>query len=475
MDLAVVATLALALATPDVQDARLPVPDPAAVAKAEKLIREIFRDDYARKSPPDQVALAQKLISQGEQRDGETPTRYALLREAQDLAVQGGDAPLALKAIDGLARNFLVNAVALKHAALQTTSKSARTPEELKLATARFLSLADEALLAEDPDIAVKSADSATQLARKTKELSLISRSEVKGKEASARKAALEKVVKARETLSKSPDDPSANHALGYYLCAVKGDWDSGLRLAAKGEDPTWKALAAKDLAAPGDAASQASVGDGWWDLAEKAPETARPNLRARAAFWYEKVGDGATGLTRTKVRSRLAELRMDKLGPKHLWVPLNDPQQFGVNRKPGEAIELSADEGKADGQSIKSLPPGEFDGFAARVRFKTGIRAHAGIALEDKSILAYIDYSGKYFMFSHLLDDRKWQVDFDKKCGEREEYNLCILVADGEYRAFLDGVELCRTKTTQSRIVQPGLQASHGPAIFDRIQLRKK
>jgi hypothetical protein len=61
------------------------------VKNADKLIREIFKDDFAKKTPADMVALARKLIAQGEQPDNDAPTRYALLKTAQEVATQGND------------------------------------------------------------------------------------------------------------------------------------------------------------------------------------------------------------------------------------------------------------------------------------------------------------------------------------------------------------------------------------------------
>src|SRR5678810_966379 len=90
------------------QDPRQPIPDANAVKNADKLIHEIFKDDFAKKTPADMVALAKKLIAQGEQSDNDAPTRYALLKTAHEVALQGGDGPLALRAIDLLAKSFAV-------------------------------------------------------------------------------------------------------------------------------------------------------------------------------------------------------------------------------------------------------------------------------------------------------------------------------------------------------------------------------
>jgi hypothetical protein len=42
-------------------------PDPADQRAAEKLVRDIFKDDYAKKSPQDRSALARRLLSQAQE------------------------------------------------------------------------------------------------------------------------------------------------------------------------------------------------------------------------------------------------------------------------------------------------------------------------------------------------------------------------------------------------------------------------
>jgi hypothetical protein len=463
----------LCLGDPAQEAQRQSLPDSAAQKEAEKLVHDIFKDDYARKTPGDKADLARKLLSQTEQPGNSLAIRYVLFREAQDLAVQAGDAALATKVVDTMARSFQVNAVALKLSALQAMAKLARPPEDAKPSAIRFLGLADEAMASDDYDVAGKAAEAAIQLARKSKELALVSKSEAKDKEVSSRKAAFERVAKARDTLTKNPDDPQANQIVGYHLCAAKGDWKSGLPLLAKGDEPNLRTLATDDLSMPDDPAVRVGLGDRWWELGEKSTDPARQNLRKRAGFWYAKMADSATGLSKAKIQKRLAELGQDKFGPKHLWVPLNDPRQFGINKEIGEPIELSAKEGMAVGASLKS-PPGEIDAIAARIRFKPGVRAHAGISLEEKDKLLYISYNAKSVMFSHMVG-KQWEVDVEKPCGEREEYNLCIVVAEGEYILYLDGEEVGRYKTRLARVTEAGLQASHGPAVFDQIRVRKK
>ena len=41
---------------------RSPIPEAAAQKESEKLVRDVFKADYARRTPADQQALADKLI-----------------------------------------------------------------------------------------------------------------------------------------------------------------------------------------------------------------------------------------------------------------------------------------------------------------------------------------------------------------------------------------------------------------------------
>jgi len=96
----------------------LPAPDAAAQAAAEKLIRNLFEDDFARKKPAEQLALSTKLLDQAKETKDDPAARFVLLREARDLAVQAGDVVQALRIVDVLAREFDVSAPAFKTAVL---------------------------------------------------------------------------------------------------------------------------------------------------------------------------------------------------------------------------------------------------------------------------------------------------------------------------------------------------------------------
>jgi hypothetical protein len=117
-----------------------------------------------------------------------------------------------------------------------------------------------------------------------------------------------EAVLKASETLKTAPNDPAANLAVGKYECFQKGDWQHGLAALALGDDPELKSLAKKDTEGPASADEQASLGDDWWNLADKQGPGAKKQIQARARYWYEKALPELSGLVKAKVEKRLAE-----------------------------------------------------------------------------------------------------------------------------------------------------------------------
>src|SRR5207253_1393659 len=98
---------------------RAPVPGDAAVAKAEASIRQILKDDYARKQPAERKTLAQKLIKLAAETADDPASRYVMLRDAQELATGVADPALALQAIEGLGKWYQVEVAAQQLAALE--------------------------------------------------------------------------------------------------------------------------------------------------------------------------------------------------------------------------------------------------------------------------------------------------------------------------------------------------------------------
>jgi hypothetical protein len=240
-------TAALAILCFLAQDKRLAVPDEASLKEADKLIRDLFKDDLAKKTAADRRLLAKKLVSQAKESQDLPASQYALLTMAVDLSVQAVEVETALSAAGELGARFQVDAAALRASALAGLSKAAKAPEELKYLGGAFLTLADEAMKDDRFDEAAKAVSEAAALGRRAKEFPMISSADAKGKEIAARKLRFEKIRKSKETLAAMPDDPAANLVLGQYYCFVKEDWVPGITCLAKGPEGPLRDLARKD------------------------------------------------------------------------------------------------------------------------------------------------------------------------------------------------------------------------------------
>lgn len=290
------------------QDPRAPVPDPAAQKEKEKLIREVFKDDYAKKSAPDRLALAKKLLEQGLATADDPAAEYVMLRESKDLATSAGDAATAAQAIAGLAKTFQVEAARMKLGVLTAIAQEAKQPESAKNAAEALLVLVDEADAGDDLETVEKAAALAVSTARRAKEVALAARAEARLRGVGDQKVQQARVKAARETLSTRPDDPGANLEVGQYECFVRGRWETGLPLLSKGSDDELRVLAARDLSNPDLAQDAAGLGDAWRERADKTPGS-KKRMRERAVYWYEKALPLAAGLLKIKLEKLLNEL----------------------------------------------------------------------------------------------------------------------------------------------------------------------
>lgn len=289
---------------------RAPVPDVVKQRKAEKLAKDLFKDQYAQKAPADRKALARLLLEQAAKSQEDPVAVWVLCREAQDMAVQSCDVGTALEAIEAAARVFDVDAMSMKYTALTAAAKTAKAPEEFALLSEALQQLIDELVRADQFDSADKAAASALQCARGSKDSDLLGRVTVRAKEVAEAKTLYQSMKSVMETQAKNPDDPGANLEIGRFLCFVKGSWDLGLRFMVKGSDPALKALAGKELAFPLPAADRAALADGWYDLAEKEKSPLRRSqLLGHAKAVYESALPDAVALVRAKIEKRLKEL----------------------------------------------------------------------------------------------------------------------------------------------------------------------
>jgi serine/threonine protein kinase len=293
--------------------AKLPEPDQIAQRKAQAEIQGLFKEEYAKKTPADRLALARKLIETAGQTKDDPVSRFVLYREAQDLAMLAGDFELALGTVDEIAKIYAVNGPALKNSILAGAAKNARTFDELKGVATVYLRQGEDALAADELDEADRLIQQAVALGKKSKDTVLSGRAEARQKEIAEMKPRFDRAKKAREALAANPEDGAAHLALGQYLCFFKNDWTSGLLHLARCADPSAKNAATKDLANPAEAPGQVEAGDAWYDMGERESGMARASLRRRAATWYEKAVLSLSGLTKIKVEKRISDIKAGK------------------------------------------------------------------------------------------------------------------------------------------------------------------
>ena len=290
---------------------RVPVPANAAVVEAEKLVREVFRADYARRSPADRTALAEKLIRNAAETRDDPVARYVLLSEARDLAAAAGNVALAIQAIDELDRQYAIDRPASAADALAAAARLAKSPQDGAALLAGWTAVLDQALTERKYTVATRAAAGAEAALKHTKDKGLIDAVRERGRTARALRELEQEATPAREALKANPADPAANLAVARYLCFARGDWKQGLPLLAKGTpDPALKKLIRQDLAGPAEADAQADLGEGWLSLAKDQP--AGPAQRAfqeRAGYWFRRALPGATGPLKARLDKRLAEL----------------------------------------------------------------------------------------------------------------------------------------------------------------------
>jgi WD40 repeat protein len=300
----------------------VPVPSASEQYRAEKEIKDIFKADYAKQNAADRKALAQKLLDQGRDTNNDRAAKFVLFREARDLAAGTGDFQLAFKAVDEMAGAFVVDAMELKANALVTAAAKADTDERNVAVTRACLELTDQAIAAEQYLIPARLLPVADAAARKAQRVALHEDVQAKVRQVAELRADYDRRKSAAATLATNPNDPDANSAMGKSLCFIKGSWDSGLPMLARGSDAPLKSLAGKELAVPTSGTARLQLADGWWDLADRQGDLAKTNVQQHAVDWYARGWPQLAGLDRAKAESRIPDAMKQKL----VAMPQNPP-----------------------------------------------------------------------------------------------------------------------------------------------------
>ena len=451
---------------------RSAVPDAARQKDAEKTVRELFKEQYAKKAPGDRKALARLLLEQTGQVQNDPTSLWVLYREALDAATQAGDQRTTFEIIDGMARSFDLDPLVLKNSTLATLGKSVKSLEEAAALAEAQLRLADEYFDVDQFDLADKSCATAIQLARRSTDAALVARATARSKEIAEAKTKFQSLKRVLETLAKSPADPQANFEMGQFLCFVKGNWDLGLCFLAKGSDTVLKPLAEKELAFPTVHADRVAIADAWWDLSQKESSPLRKGqLLAHAVSQYELLLSQATGLVKIRLQKRLegvvkpGSAQPPMLGPTVDLLKMIDPRKDAITgdwRMEKDSLIMPAGS-PCHFLQIPYIPPDEYDLRIVAARKSGNLDLFLGLVGGGKNMLLHIDGSGAGNKTGiERIDGKGWEDNEttfrnQKQFIDNNPHTILISVRKNTLTMSFDGKMLINWKADYSKLSGDG------------------
>jgi len=290
-----------------------PAPDAAAQARAEQLLRDVYGEEYdAAKTSAQKTELAKKLLDQAATSKADPASHFVLLRVAKEMAALAGDAETSLEAARRIVDTFDVDPVKTKLECLQAVSRAAKLSSQHGPIARQAFSLVDVAMAEDDFESASELSEIARESARRVRDYPLVKQIVAQLKVVKQAAEGYAEYRKTLVTLENKPTDPQANLSAGRYLCLVKGDWDRGVPMLALGSDPALKSLATRELEGAASSSEEASLGDGWWDLAQVEQGDVRKSMMLRAGSWYRAAQAGVSSLVKVKIDGRLEEIGME-------------------------------------------------------------------------------------------------------------------------------------------------------------------
>ena len=338
---------------------KVAVPAAAKLKDAEKTVRDLYKDEFAKSAPKDKAALAAKLEKQADESANDPSARYVLLTQAATLAAQAGELERLSAILDKLSAAFESDFKDFKKAQLSAA-----------------LSKITDAKLA--------------------------------------------KVASALKVLIDKPDDAAANLIVGKYKLQA-GDIEHAAAFISKSKNAALMELMKQEQAPPTDGAAQAALGDAWWELSEKSSDKDdKIAFATRASHWYRLAMSALTGLVKAKIEKRVAEFEASLPKPEPInLLKMIDPEKNGVTGKwkfKGE--KLISDNGKLGVIEIPYVPPEEYDFIVVFKRFEAndfvmqimaagGSQFTFGLGVWGNAISGFETVNGEYVRKSNQCKGR--------------------------------------------------------------------
>ncbi|MSQ94089.1 MAG: WD40 repeat domain-containing protein [Gemmataceae bacterium] len=294
-----------------------PIPSREAQARIEKLLYELYKDDFM-KAEKDAVLrgrLAQTLLFEGKETKDDAAGRYVLFSKAHALAAQAGAVETALQAADELASGFLIPAgtiFQMKIKMLQQAGDADGAPAAAYQSVIdRTLAILEDTLDADDYPSSLALIDATEKSAKKLKSIVLYTSMVKKRDEIGRLQKEFARWQPFADTLAKDSKDPEATAEMGKYHALIKGNWERGLPMLSRGTKSALRKLAEADLAGPDTQGDRRIVALGWYNFAtsETTDASMKTHSFLRAFHWYQENLADATDKDRVLLESKLQEI----------------------------------------------------------------------------------------------------------------------------------------------------------------------
>lgn len=291
------------------QEGKLSAPPPLEQEEKVKLIKQLFKSEYSKRSAGARRDLSKVLLSKAKREKSDMVAKYVLLSEAMTLSARSGELDNALEAFRILDDGYLIDSARVKEELLVAfpRTKSLITEETV---FDEWMGLVDNAILADD----YSAADRFVGLGRKrvSRDKLLLGIAKDKAKYINVLEKRFEEVKPTFLKLADDPENVEANGIAGEFICLYKRVWRIGIALLAKGPAGDLKKLADEEFKAPSVSLELQGIADGWWELAQGSKDLIRTSCLMRAAHWYRKALAGLEGLSQVRIEKKLIEIEKE-------------------------------------------------------------------------------------------------------------------------------------------------------------------
>ncbi len=296
---------------------RQPVPDSDALSRAEEAARKLYANELkAATKGPQQIMLANAILSAGRATQNDLVDRFALVDLARTLFIQAGDAVQALTAARLLEIEYDISRDQLLTTTIEALDLGSIIPEHRLIVTRTAAELADAATDALELERAEKLATIALQSGTKLRDAEL--RKQLTDKRNFIQKLLREwnTVKPSVEKLKNEPEDTAANLVAGKFYCFSVEDFYRGLPyLAASGEGPLAEAAKLDLTAQKGDAMNKYQAAQAWQKAEMKIVERDDKLAAQRRERWLLQQAAGSlAGIEQMEASKRLGQLQ--NVGP---------------------------------------------------------------------------------------------------------------------------------------------------------------